>query len=42
MQYFSLNIVEGVAENWVEAEMSWVEVETSGVEVGERFSKYPS
>ena len=42
MQYFSLNIVEGVAETWVEAEMSWVEVETSGVEVGERFSKYPS
>ena len=27
------NIVEGVAESWVEAEMSWVEVEMSWVEV---------
>ena len=26
VQYFGSNIVEGVAENWVEAEMSWVEV----------------
>ena len=38
MQYFGLNIVEGVAESWVEAEMSWVEVEMSWVEVGARFS----
>ena len=27
MQYFGSNIVEGVAESWVEAEMSWVEVD---------------
>ena len=27
MQYFGLNIVEGVAESWVEAEMSWVKVD---------------
>ena len=33
MQYFSSNIVEGVAESWVEAEMSWVEVEMNWVEV---------
>ena len=33
MQYFVSNIVEGVAESWVKAEMSWVEVE-----VGARFS----
>ena len=33
MQYFGSNIVEGVAESWVEAEMSWVEVEMSWVEV---------
>ena len=33
MQYFGPNIVEGVAESWVEAEMSWVEVEMSWVEV---------
>ena len=26
-QYFGSNIVEGVAESWVETEMSWVEVE---------------
>ena len=26
MQYFGSNIVEGVAESWVEAEMSWVEL----------------
>ena len=39
MQYFGLNIAEGVAESWVEAEMScWVEVEMSWVEVGARFS----
>ena len=29
VEYFGSNIVEGVAENWVEAEMSWVEVEMS-------------
>ena len=33
MQYFGSNIVEGVAESWVEAEMSWVEVEMSWVKV---------
>ena len=41
MQYFGSNIVEGVAESWVEAEMSWVEVDGGGwswVEVGARFS----
>ena len=26
MQNFGSNIVEGVAESWVEAEISWVEV----------------
>ena len=35
MQYFPSNIVEGVAESWVETEMSWVEVEMSWVEVME-------
>ena len=30
MQYFGSNIVEGVAESWVEAEMSWVEVDRAG------------
>ena len=34
MQYFGSNIVEGVAESWVEAEMSWVEVEMTLVELG--------
>ena len=41
VQYFGSNIVEGVAESWVEAEMSWVEVGGGGwswVEVGARFS----
>ena len=48
MQYFGSNIVEGVAESWVEAEMSWVELgggwnELGGggwiwVKVGARFS----
>ena len=39
MQYFGSNIVESVAESWVEAEMSWVEVEMSWVEVdGARWS----
>ena len=30
MQYFCSNNVEGVAESWVEAEMSWVEVDGAG------------
>ena len=30
MQYFCSNIVEGVAESWVEVEMSWVEVGGGG------------
>ena len=30
MQYFGSNIVQGVAESWVEAEMSWVEVDGAG------------
>ena len=30
MQYFGSSIVEGVAESWVEAEMSWVEVDGAG------------
>ena len=30
VQYFRSNIVEGVAESWVEAEMSWVEVDGAG------------
>ena len=30
MQYFGSNIVEGVTESWVEAEMSWVEVDGAG------------
>ena len=37
MRYFGSNIVEGVAESWVEAEMSWVEVDGAGwswVELG--------
>ena len=29
-EYFGSNIVEGVAESWVEAEMSWVEVDGAG------------
>ena len=33
MQYFGTNIVESVAESWVEAGMSWVEVEMSYVKV---------
>ena len=35
---FGSNIVEGVAEGWVEAEMSWVEVDGVGwrwMELGE-------
>ena len=30
MQYFGSNIVEGVAESWVEAEMSWGKVDGAG------------
>ena len=30
VQYFDSNIVEGVAESWVETEMSWVEVDGAG------------
>ena len=30
VQYFGSNIVEGVAESWVEAEMSWMEVGGAG------------
>ena len=30
MQNFSSNIVEGVAESWVEAEISWVELGEAG------------
>ena len=30
MQYFGSNIAEGVAESWVEAEMSWVELDGAG------------
>ena len=30
VQYFGANLVEGVAESWVKAEMSWVEVDGAG------------
>ena len=30
VQYFGSNIVEGVAESWLEAEMSWVKVVGAG------------
>ena len=30
VQYFGTNIVEGIAESWVEADMSWVEVDGAG------------
>ena len=33
VQYFGSNIVEGVAESWVEVEMSWVEVDGGGCTV---------
>ena len=33
VQYFGSNNVEGVAENWVEAEMSWVELVGDGCTV---------
>ena len=29
-EYFGSNIVEGVAESWMEVEMSWVEVDGAG------------
>ena len=31
VQYLDSNIVEGVAESWVHAEMSWVEVGGAGM-----------
>ena len=31
VQYFDSNTVEGVAESWVETEMSWVEVDGAGL-----------
>ena len=30
VRYFGSNNVEGVPENWVEAEMSWVEMDGAG------------
>ena len=30
MQYFGSNIVESVAETWVEAEISWMKVDGAG------------
>ena len=30
VRYFGSNIVEGVAESWVKAEMNWVEVDEVG------------
>ena len=30
VQYFGPHIVDGVAESWVETEMSWVEVDGAG------------
>ena len=30
VQYFGSNNVEGVAESWVEVEISWVEVDVAG------------
>ena len=30
MRYFGSNNVEGVAESWVEGEMSWMEVDGTG------------
>ena len=30
MRYFGSNNVEGVAESWVEGEMSWMEVDGAG------------
>ena len=34
LRYFDSNNIEGVAEGWVEAEMSWVEVGASWNELG--------
>ena len=47
LQYFGSNNVEGVAESWVEAEMSWVVLgelgggEWTRVEVSAQFSNKP-
>ena len=30
VRYFGSNIVEGVAESWVNTEMNWVEVDGAG------------
>ena len=30
VQYFGKNIVEGIADSWVETDMSWVEVDGAG------------
>ena len=30
VQYFGSNIVEGVAESWVNTDMNWVEVDGAG------------
>ena len=41
VRYFGSNIFEGVAESWVENEMSWIKVDRAGwswVELGARFS----
>ena len=39
MQYFGSNIVEGIAESWVEAKMGWGGCDWSWVEVaGARWS----
>ena len=41
VRYFGSNNVEGVAESWVETEMSWLGVDGAGwtwVEVGKRFT----
>ena len=38
VQYLGSNIVEGVAESWVEVKVSWVEVDEAGwrwMELGE-------
>ena len=43
VQYFGSNIVDGVAESWVETEMSWVEVDGAGWSwLGARFSNIES
>ena len=30
VQYFGFSNVEGIAESWLETEMSWVEVDVAG------------